>query len=124
MPSSSVQTSTALIDSVVWIEHLLLGSVGRVVAVLAIALLGISMLTGSVSVRRGGTVILGCFVLFSARLITIGIIGFMGVQPPLAISAVLNAEPSYVPTQASPNVYDPYAGASVPPERAVEPILR
>jgi hypothetical protein len=68
---------------------------------------------GRLEIRRGLTVISGCFVLFGASAIVTGIRGTVGgadvaladVPPPVA------PPPEVPPLRCNP---DPYAGASVP----------
>ena len=62
--------------------------------------------------RRAGSVLLGCFVLFGARAIAAGLL----VAQPAAMSDPPPAapEPTYAQSVQVPAVYDPYAGASVP----------
>lgn len=56
-----------------WLQSTLLGTVATVAAVVAVASVGFLMLTGRINWRYGGTVILGCFVLFGAASIVGGI---------------------------------------------------
>ena len=55
------------------IQGTLLGTVATVVAVIAVAVVGLMMLTGRMNWRYGATVILGCFILFGAASIVAGI---------------------------------------------------
>jgi type IV secretion system protein VirB2 len=65
--------SGALVSAVRWMQGTLLGTVATVVAVIAVATVGLLMLTGRINWRYGATVILGCFVLFGAASIVAGI---------------------------------------------------
>ena len=65
--------SGALVSAVRWMQGTLLGTVATVVAVIAVATVGMLMLTGRINWRYGATVILGCFVLFGAASIVAGI---------------------------------------------------
>ena len=56
-----------------WVKGTLLGNVATSVAVVAVALIGFMMLTGRMDWKKGGTVILGCFILFGAATIVAGI---------------------------------------------------
>jgi type IV secretion system protein VirB2 len=47
--------------------------VATAVAVIAVAMVGFMMLTGRMNWRMGGTVVLGCFILFGATTIVAGI---------------------------------------------------
>lgn len=52
-----------------WVTDTLLGQTAVTLCVLAVALVGFSMLTGRISLRRGGQVIFGCFVFLGAPVI-------------------------------------------------------
>lgn len=116
-----VQTNPFL-EADTWIQGTLLGSVATAVAVIAVAALGFLLLAGRLHVRRGLTVIAGCFVLFGARTIADGIMtGFSAGATPTSSditpstietpSPLSNALPTPTPSHVP---YDPYAGAAVP----------
>lgn len=65
--------SGVIISAVRWLEGTLLGTIATVVAVIAVATVGLLMLTGRINWRYGATVILGCFILFGAASIVAGI---------------------------------------------------
>lgn len=65
--------SGPIVGAVQWLQHTLLGTVATVVAIVAVASIGFLMLTGRMNWRYGGTVILGCFILFGAASIVGGI---------------------------------------------------
>ncbi|QDC36364.1 TrbC/VirB2 family protein [Sphingobium fuliginis ATCC 27551] len=65
--------SGVLVSAVRWLEGTLLGTIATVVAVIAVASVGLLMLTGRINWRYGATVILGCFILFGAAGIVAGI---------------------------------------------------
>jgi type IV secretion system protein VirB2 len=65
--------SGVLVSAVRWLEGTLLGTIATVVAVIAVASVGLLMLTGRINWRYGATVILGCFILFGAASIVAGI---------------------------------------------------
>jgi type IV secretion system protein VirB2 len=67
------QGSGAILGAVRWIQGTLLGTVATVVAVIAVAVVGLLMLTGRINWRYGAVVILGCFILFGAASIVAGI---------------------------------------------------
>lgn len=67
------QGSGVIVAAVRWIEGTLLGTIATVVAVIAVATVGLLMLTGRINWRYGATVILGCFILFGAASIVAGI---------------------------------------------------
>ena len=65
--------SGVIVAAVRWLEGTLLGTIATVVAVIAVATVGLMMLTGRINWRYGATVILGCFILFGAASIVAGI---------------------------------------------------
>jgi type IV secretion system protein VirB2 len=64
--------SGVIVSAVRWLEGTLLGTIATVVAVIAVATVGLLMLTGRINWRYGATVILGCFILFGAASIVAG----------------------------------------------------
>lgn len=116
---------TALVYAIAWIEGTILGTIATTLAVIVIAGVGLSMLSGRINVRRGITTIVGCFILFGARGIAAGLQSEMssgefpvmadrsptaGYRPP---PLLVSPNPSFPP--ATP--FDPYEGASVSPIR-------
>jgi type IV secretory pathway VirB2 component (pilin) len=107
--------SSVLVAAISWLQGTLLGSVATTIAVIAIASIGLMMLTGRVNLRHGATVIVGSFILFGASTIVAGLRSDGGgadseayaYQPPPA------PPPPPVP-QPPPANPDPYAGAAVP----------
>lgn len=65
--------SGPIVSAVQWLQGTLLGTVATVVAVIAVACVGLMMLTGRIDWRRGSVVVLGCFILFGAVSIVAGI---------------------------------------------------
>ena len=65
--------SGPIVSALAWMQSTLLGSVATAVAVMAVAAIGFMMLTGRMNWRFGGTVIVGCFILFGAVSIVSGI---------------------------------------------------
>lgn len=65
--------SGVFVSAVNWLQDTLLGTVATVVAIIAVAAVGLMMLTGRINWRYGATVIVGCFVLFGAASIVAGI---------------------------------------------------
>lgn len=114
---------SSLASGVDWAAGLLTGTVSTVVAMLAVAALGLMMLTGRLPTRRAAEVIAGCFVLFSARLIASALLGL--AQPADAAPPPAAAAPApYAPTTPKPAPYDPYAGASVPTTGQQQPLIK
>ena len=65
--------SGPIVGAINWIQGTLLGTVATVIAVIAVAVVGMMMLTGRMNWRYGASVILGCFILFGAASIVAGI---------------------------------------------------
>jgi len=65
--------SGPIVAAVAWLQGTLLGTVATVAAVIAVAVVGLMMLSGRLNWRYGATVILGCFILFGAASIVAGI---------------------------------------------------
>jgi type IV secretory pathway VirB2 component (pilin) len=108
-------TTSPIARSAGWIESVATGSLASVIAVIAVAIVGMMMLSGRLEVRRGITVVAGCFLVFGANVIARGIIGGIGhgvaetsIAAEPAPSALVDAP------RPPPQPYDPYAGASVP----------
>ena len=102
-----------------WIQTTLLGALATTLAVMAIASIGLLMLTGRIDVRRAARVAFGCFIIFGASTIASGIMGVISgtaANPELAQAPRppdLPAPQAYPAGPATP--YDPYAGAALPP---------
>jgi type IV secretion system protein VirB2 len=64
--------SGPIIAAMQWIEHTLTGQVATTAAVIAVAVVGLMMLTGRIDWRRGIAVVLGAFIIFGAAAIVEG----------------------------------------------------
>ncbi|MFK0300634.1 TrbC/VirB2 family protein [Brevundimonas sp. NPDC090276] len=71
--------SGPIVLAVQWLQGTLLGTIATVVAVIAVACVGLLMLSGRINWRHGAVVILGCFILFGAASIVAGIRTTAGV---------------------------------------------
>lgn len=107
-------------EGVTWIQSVALGTTATAIAVLAVAAVGLLMLSGRLELRRSITVVTGCFILFGAGGIT-GTITRLSEAESQRVALVVPPTPVLQqppPTSApSPTAYDPYAGASVPTHR-------
>ena len=65
--------STVILGAVSWLQGTLLGNVATAIAVIAVAGVGLMMLTGRMEWRRGAIVIVGAFIVFGAAAIVSGI---------------------------------------------------
>lgn len=108
---------SALVAALSWVQDALLGTLATTVAVIAVAWIGLLMLSGRISGRHGVRVLLGCFVLFGASTIAAGIqtgiAATVEAGQPLAQDSI-NAASAPVLPEPPPTNADPYAGASVP----------
>jgi type IV secretion system protein VirB2 len=67
------QGSGPILAALTWMQATLLGNVATTAAVIAVAVVGLMMLTGRINWRFGATVVLGTFILFGATSIVAGI---------------------------------------------------
>lgn len=108
-PTSAIGSATS------WVSDLLFGPLATAIAVIAIAWIGFAMLSGRVDIRRGLSVLLGCFLLFGAKGIADGLRSALLGEGDAPI-AVAPPPPNYIkppPRTDATNVFDPYAGAAV-----------
>lgn len=113
--------SSSIVAAVGWLQGTLLGTVATVVATICVAAIGFMMLSGRVPVRRGLTVILGCFILFGASTMSAAVRDAVatvagGAQwtPPPPAPLPPRTVPPPPPAQTPPPAADPFAGAAVP----------
>jgi len=111
MPVEAFGSQSAFADAIGWINGVLLGNLAVGLCVLAVALVGLFMLTGQLPVRRGMRVILGCFILLGAPVIAAGLAGaWQQASPAQPEPVIVDAQPR---ADLPPADYDPYAGASL-----------
>ena len=121
---SDPPATSAIGSATSWVSDLLFGPLATIIAVIAIAWVGFAMLSGRVDIRRGLSVVLGCFFLFGAQ----GIVELEEQVKAIASGRANLGSQSVHPTVgASPppsfskaskidgtaNAFDPYAGAAV-----------
>jgi type IV secretory pathway VirB2 component (pilin) len=74
--AQSVQADPAgsgpILGALNWVQGTLLGTLATTVAVIAVAVVGLMMLTGRIDWRRGLTVVIGAFIVFGAVAIVEG----------------------------------------------------
>lgn len=117
---SDSPAGSPLTQGVAWVQGLVLGNTATIVAVIAVAAVGLLMLSGRLDIRRGITVALGCFILFGAGGIAAAITR-LGLADAGSNPQITDAPSPLTGREASPDqpgsTYDPYAGASVPNRR-------
>ena len=107
--------SSALTTAAFWVQQAMLGTVATLVAIIAVAVIGLLMMTGRIDWRRGATVVVGCFVLFGAPVIAAGLYRVANGQADDVVATEPVAVPPPAPLpQPAASAYDPYAGAAVP----------
>lgn len=112
--------ASVLVPAAGWVQGTLTGTLANIVAIIAVASIGFAMLLGRIDVRRGVTVLVGCFILFGAPTIANGLRSagdaMSGEYPPSESATQRPVVTQSIPTAASPSpsYFDPYAGASVP----------
>ncbi len=72
--------SSPITGALLWIQGTLLGNLATTAAVIAVAVVGLLMLTGRIDWKRGLTVIVGAFILFGAASIVAGIRSAAGMH--------------------------------------------
>lgn len=108
-PVSAIGAATS------WVSDLLFGPLATAIAVIAIAGIGLAMLSGRIDIRRGLSVVLGCFLLFGARGIAEGLRS-TALSNNVPANTSVPLPPVYAkpaPSAGAPTGYDPYAGAAV-----------
>lgn len=65
--------SGPILAALQWVQGTMLGNLATTAAVIAVAVVGLMMLTGRIDWRRGLTVIIGAFIVFGAAAIVSGI---------------------------------------------------
>lgn len=112
-----VTTINPFAAAVQWLSGTLLGSVATAVAVIAVASFGVLLLSGRIDMRRGARMIFGCFILFGASSIAVGIMR-ASERTPSAVEQSAPLPPTYpnapVAAASASSTYDPYAGAAMP----------
>lgn len=108
---------SVILPAAQWVEGVFLGNIATAIAIIAVASIGFAMLAGRINIRRGGIILLGCFILFGASTIADGLRRAAQSPETLYSEATPVAPPVFVRptrTDAADPGYDPYAGASVP----------
>ncbi|WP_363317653.1 TrbC/VirB2 family protein [uncultured Erythrobacter sp.] len=102
---------SALIESAGWFESILLGQLAIGLCAIAVALLGLWMLSGRLNLGQGLRTLLGVFVLLGAPAIAASFVASSD-QPRIATTPTLPRDQT--PARALPPASnDPYAGASL-----------
>lgn len=95
-----------------WLTGTLLGDLATGICVIAIAVVGLTMMSGRLPVRDGLRVVIGCFILLGAPVIAAELMGSSEPGEPLIRLPVSEAMPDRR-GDLPPASHDPYAGASL-----------
>lgn len=91
----------------------MLGSAATSLAVLAVAVIGFLFLNGQLDWKRVGRVVIGCFLIFGAPILSAGLLENIG-DPPVQSQKEARMEVDLPPPVPRSNErFDPYAGAAV-----------
>lgn len=114
-PLYEAGSKPALLAAMDWITGTLFGSAATALCIIAVALIGLMMLTGRLPLRQGLRTIVGCFVLLGAPVIAAGLMGsFDAASPREIVVPPLEPGSALAPRKdLPPATYDPYAGASL-----------
>jgi type IV secretory pathway VirB2 component (pilin) len=116
---TDVSSASPLVAAVFWLEAVLLGTLATTVAIIAVATVGFLMLTGRIDIKRGLTVVVGCFILFGASSIATNLDDMtQSLQVPerseIPSTPIVPIQAPIQSSTRSPAAYDPYAGAAIP----------
>ncbi|MEI6486990.1 MAG: TrbC/VirB2 family protein [Sphingomonadales bacterium] len=103
----------ALVMAANWLQQVVSGNAAMALGVIAVAALGLAMFNGQLPVRRGLTVVAGCFLLFGAPSIGRALMGLPDGEPGHVGSLDPGPNPQAAALPAVPKERDPYAGAGL-----------
>lgn len=106
-------TDSALDGTAGWITGMLSGTAATSLCVIAVATLGLLMLSGRMAIRRGTDIVIGCFLLLGAGTIAAGLRDLgddLSSDTDAPMPLVIERD---APQPLPPANYDPYAGASL-----------
>ena len=102
-----------MVESLRWMEAMILGEIALGVCVIAVAFIGALMLTGRLPLRECARIVMGCFVLLGAPVIAAGFAeggsALSDTSAPPQIAVQIENPRRVLP----PANFDPYAGASL-----------
>lgn len=112
-PASAISTAAD------WVSNLLFGPLATAIAAIAIASIGLALMSGRIDLRRGLSVLIGCFLLFGARGLADGLRSAATDNEKFMVSTAPPPPsfPNPTPSSSNTNAFDPYAGAAVRTEQ-------
>lgn len=103
-PESAISAATD------WVNSLLFGPFATAIGIIAIASIGLALMLGRVEIKRSIWAVFGCFLIFGARGIAIGLISYTTHTETQNMSAQGTNQPTFTLNAYN---YDPYAGAAI-----------
>ena len=110
-------TPTPIGNSANWLTTVVLGELAIALCIIAVAIIGLLLMSGRLAIRRGALVALGCFIVLGAPILASAFVnvaetgrtsdGYRSASP-------VKREPA---RNLPPSSYDPYAGASMRDDR-------
>lgn len=108
-----IAQGNSLRDATMWFDTVLAGPLVLAICSIAIAVLGLAMLSGRFETRRGAAIILGCFLILGASTIANGLVGRSTASTAAAEASIAITPQPQLPRRNDRKVDDPYAGASL-----------
>ena len=108
---------TPIGNSANWLTTVLLDELAIALCIIAVAIIGLLLMTGRLAIRRGAMVALGCFIVLGAPILASA---FVNVAETGRTSDGYRSAPPVTgePVRSLPPAgYDPYAGASMRDDR-------
>jgi len=101
----------ALGNAIAWLADTATGRLATLVAVIAVAAIGLRLMLGHFDPRRAGVAVLGCFLIFGAPIVAAGIRDYLAGTDQASYRAESHP-PSDVERAPPRPAFDPYAGAA------------
>lgn len=110
---------SAIATAANWVSNLLFGPLATAIAIIAIASIGLALMSGRIELRRGLSILIGCFLLFGARGLADGLRSTATDNEKSVVSTAPPPPtfPNPKPSSSNTNAFDPYAGAAVRTEQ-------
>lgn len=104
-------SGSVLVSAVYWLLNLFINQLSQLLCTIAIAFVGFSMLSGRMNIKRGLSIIFGCFIIFSAREIADGLrmTATDGAAPSVTGIAPIPESPKTQQQPNNVNAFDPYS---------------
>jgi len=98
-------------SAIAWLADAATGRLATLVAIIAVAAIGLRLMLGHFDPRRAGAAVLGCFLIFGAPILAAGIRDYLAGADQAPYRTEPHSPSDVVQAQPRP-AYDPYAGAA------------